>query len=175
MDVQAATGAFVQLFQSANLRKKMGEAGQQRARELYDWAVIIPQYEALWAHLNDIRIAAPNTTRSLAHPWPARMDPLNAFAGYPTQALTSQTVLRLVDASAFDALKRLSDYRRLAMIDFAALILPGQQEVEIVINAAAAGPTTAVQLVANIADTRRPFVFRSLAWLIKLNVLQVSV
>lgn len=175
VDVQAATGAFVQLFQSANLRKKMGEAGQQRARELYDWAVIITQYEALWAHLNDIRIAAPNTTSSLAHPWPARMDPLHAFAGYPTQALTSQTVLRLVDASAFDALKRVSDYRRLAMIDFAALILPGEDEVEIVLNAAAAGPTSALQLVANIADARRPFVFRSLAWLVKLNVLKVSV
>ena len=28
---------------------------RQRAKEVYDWAAIIPQYEALWAQLTEIR------------------------------------------------------------------------------------------------------------------------
>lgn len=172
VDVQAAAQAFIRLFASPELRRQMGEAGRQRAREVYDWKTIIGQYEALWAKLTEIRQA--EAPKPLPHPWPARMDPFHAFASYPTQTLTLQTVLGLVDANAEIALKRTLAYRPLAMIDFAKLILPSEAEIKTVLDAAAGSPKPAAELIAGLPTKRQPFVFRSLAWLIKLGVLSVA-
>lgn len=38
VDVEAAAQAFARLFASPERRAQMGEAGQQRARAVYDWA-----------------------------------------------------------------------------------------------------------------------------------------
>ncbi len=119
VDVVATADAFVKLFNSADLRKKMGEAGQKRARDVYDWKHIIGQYEALWTQLNEIREVQSKDLKPLVYPWPARMDPFYAFASYPTQTLTPQTTLVLVDSNAELAIARTLDYRKLAMVDFA--------------------------------------------------------
>lgn len=174
VDVQATARALVRLFQSPALRQQMGDAGRQRARAVYDWAAIVPQYEALWAQLTQIRQAQANNLQALPHPWPARMDPFHAFAAYPTQTLTEQTVLGLVDADVDTALQRTLAYRQLAMVDFAKVVLPSEAEIRAVLQAAAvAGPQAAVALVAAIPAQRQAFVFRSLVWLVKLGVLGV--
>lgn len=173
VEVQATAQAFVRLFESPALRQQMGEAGRQRAREVYDWAAIIPQYEALWAQLTEIRQAEAPKLNALPHPWPARVDPFHAFAAYPTRVLTEQTVLGLVDGDAETALKRTLAYRQLAMVDFAKIVLPAEAEIRTVLQAAAAGPKTALELVAQIPAARQAFVFRCLAWLLKLGVLRV--
>jgi len=172
VDVAATVDAFKRLFLSAELRRQMGEAGRQRARAVYDWAAIIPQYEALWAQLNEIRTVQGKELKPLAHPWPARMDPFHAFASYPTQGLNEQTALGLVDTDADTALKRTLAYRQLAMIDFAKVILPSEDEIRAVLQAAATGPQAAVALVAAVPAERQAFVFRCLAWLLKLGVLK---
>ena len=63
VDVEAAAQAFTRLFVSPELRQQLGQAGRQRAREVYDWAVIIPQYEALWAQLTELRKAQATTLK----------------------------------------------------------------------------------------------------------------
>ncbi|MFI3157838.1 MAG: glycosyltransferase family 4 protein [Methylococcaceae bacterium] len=173
VDVEAAAQAFTRLFASDELRKTMANAAQQRAREVYDWAAIIPQYEALWTQLTDIRHAQAKDLKPLAQPWPARMDPFYAFAGYPTQALTPQTVLGLVDVDVQTAFLRAADYRQLAMVDFAKIVLPTEAEVLAVLFRAKSGPQSAIDLVQAIPSERRAFVFRSLVWLVKLNILKV--
>jgi glycosyltransferase involved in cell wall biosynthesis len=172
VDVQAAAAAFEKLFNSAELRSQMGEAGKQRAQQVYDWKTVIAQYESLWASLNEMRVAQAKDLQPLPHPWPARMDPFHAFASYPTQALTPQTLLALVDADADTAITRALAYRQLAMVDFAKLILPTQAEIASVLQALS-HPQTAQALLAGIAQERQAFVFRSLAWLLKLGVLKV--
>lgn len=172
VDVEAAAQAFTRLFASPALRQQMSAAGRQRARELYDWKVIIAQYEALWAQLTEIRQAQAPALKPLAHPWPARMDPFHAFASYPTMVLTPQTVLGLVDADAETACKRVAQYRQLAMVNFAKLVLPTETQVQAVLKALAAGPRPALELVQDIAGEHQAFVFRTLAWLLKLGVLR---
>ena len=172
VDVDATAQAFTRLFASPELRQKMGQAGRQRAREVYDWAGIIPQYEALWAQLGELRQAQAPSLKPLPQPWPARMDPFHAFASYPTALLTPQTVLGLVDADAQIAARRVADYRQLAMVSFAKLVLPTDAEVQAVLQATAT-PRPALELVQAIPAERQPFVFRTLAWLVKLGVLKV--
>jgi starch synthase len=173
VDVEATTHAFEKLFNSPGLRKQMGEAGRQRAREVYDWATIIPQYEALWRQLTEIRKAQAPSLKPLPHPWPARMDPFYAFACYPTQTLTPQTVLGLVDADVHAAIERTTAYSNLAMVNFAKVVLPTDTELQAVLNMATGGAKPAVELIAAIPGDRQAFVFRTLAWLVKLGVLKV--
>ena len=173
VDVEATARAFARLFESPKLRNAMGASGRQRARENYDWSAIIPQYEALWAHLNEIRQAEAKGLTPLLHPWPARMDPFHAFASYPTRTFTPDTMLRLADADATLAFQRTLAYRKLAMIDFAEAILPNHDEILTVLVAAAKGPKSAGELVAGIGAGRRPLVFRALVWLMKLGVISI--
>ncbi|WP_338430948.1 glycosyltransferase family 4 protein [Synechococcus elongatus] len=174
VDVQAATQAFIELFQSPDLRRQMGEAGQQRAKAHYDWAAIIPQYEELWKQLTEMRQAHAKDLKPLQIPWPARMDPFQAFAAYSTQRLTPQTILSLVEAEPATALQRVLAYRQLAMVNFAKAVLPTEAEIQAVLTTAAQGSHPAAELIQAIPLERQPLVFRSLAWLVKLGILQVS-
>ena len=61
IDIDAAANAFRALFDSPDLRRKMGDSGRARVRETFDWLVVIPQYEALWGELAAMRAAAPDT------------------------------------------------------------------------------------------------------------------
>ena len=173
VDVEATTKAFVNLFISPDLRRQMGKAGQIRAQQVYDWASIIPQYEALWAQLTQLRVAGAKTLKPAAHPWPARMDPFHSFASYPTHTLTPRTIFALVDGDAKTAMQRALAFRQLAMVQFAQAVLPSDAEVDMILAQAAKGPATALDLVAEAPAARHPFVMRSLAWLAKLGVLKV--
>ncbi len=174
VDVAATAQALIQLFGSADLRQKMGAAGQQRARDIYDWAAIIPQYEALWAQQTEIRktqIAAP----ALTHSWPARMDPFAAFSGYPSRLLNPKTKLALVDADATLASQRLIQYRQLSMVNFAKLVLPSEVECARLLNSLSHGSATAAELIKTIEPERQAFVFRAINWLLKLGIVKVIV
>ena len=175
VDVPAATKAFCRLFDEPDLRKQMGEAGRQRARSVYDWAAIIPQYHALWGHLAEIRAAQAGNLKPLVQPWPARMDPFYAFASYPTRTLMPETPLGLVDADAATAFGRAQAYLQLTMVDYVQDVLPEISDIQKVLQAAAGGPKPARELVADIPPARQGTVFVGLSWLVKLNILRVGI
>jgi hypothetical protein len=57
-------------------------------------------------------------------------------------------------------------------VGFAKVILPSEAEIRAVLQAAT--PTgAALEWVQALAEDRRPFVLRALAWLVKLGVLRV--
>ena len=175
VDIDATAKAFVQLFESADLRRTMGQAGQARAKQLYDWSVVIGQYEALWQSQTELRLAVQtgNEHKALAHPWPARIDPFYSFESYPTHTLKPDSVLTMVDASVQESMTRVQHYQDLAMVNFAKLVLPTHAEISQVLGVAAKGQTTAQSLLQDIAPARQAFVFRSLAWLLKLGILKL--
>ena len=173
VDVDATTAAFTALFESADLRRKMGAAGQARAREVYDWARIIPQYEDLWAELNEERKRAAGGAAANSS-WPARPDPFAAFEAYPTYILTEATELEATTSDIVALCAQVEEMRALAMVNFAKLILPTPDEVKLVLARAIKGPTRAVDLVRDIAADRRAHVFRGLGWLLKLGALRLS-
>jgi hypothetical protein len=174
VDVQATAQAFIRLFESPDLRRRMGEAGRERARAVYDWAAIIPRYEALWARQDELRRSqGANLPPRLAHPWPARMDPFHAFAVYPTHHLTPQTVLTLAEPSVQAAQERVSGWRKLAMVDFARDVLPTEAETAAALAAGEGGPRPAAQWVDWAPPERQAHLLRGLACLVKLGALAV--
>lgn len=173
VDVHATANAFSKLFASKQLRQEMGAAGRARARSVFDWAAIIPKYEALWSQLRELRAANSQTVKPLAHPWPARLDPFHAFASYPTMVLTQTMKLSLVDCDVAASIDKVKAYKELAMVNFARDILPHDPEIQAVLHAASGGAKAARDLVASISEARRPYVYRALVWLVKLDVLRV--
>jgi len=172
VDIDAAAQAFHRLFASPSLRRQMGDAGRQRAREVFDWQTIIPRYEQLWAELAVMRKELAPAQSAPKHPWPARMDPFDAFSSFPTHRLTPQTRLALADPDLASAERRVAELSQLEMVRFARYVFPTPAEVHQVLVAAAAGPAAASELVRPLDAPRRPFVLRSLAWLVKLGVLK---
>jgi glycosyltransferase involved in cell wall biosynthesis len=86
------------LVENADLRRRQGEAGRERARREFDWTVVYGRYQALWDELGEIRLRSANDPRlNLAQAprcAPARPDPFAAFGCYPTHQLTPATRVR---------------------------------------------------------------------------------
>ena len=174
VDVEATTAAFTALFDSEDLRREMGTAGQARSREVYDWAHIIPQYENLWAELNEERKHTIGSVFTKVS-WPARPDPFAAFEAYPTHILTEATKLEATSSDVATLCESVEAMRTLAKVNFAEVVLPAPEEVRLVLARAIAGPSLSVDLVGDIAKERRGHVFRSLSWFLKIGVLRLSV
>lgn len=174
VDPEATVQAFVALIGSHEKRAEMGAAGRARAREVYDWATIIPQYEALWAELAALRTTHGAEAPRLTHPWPARMDPFHGFATYPTRVLTAETTLALTAADAGTAAQQVRELRDLAMVRFAPIVMPAEDELEAMLLALEPGPRQAGEVIAVVAEPRRGHALRALAWLAKLGVVRVA-
>jgi hypothetical protein len=109
----------------------------------------------------------------LAHPWPARMDPFHAFASYPSYVLSAETEVCLVGPRQ-QALERFQKLIRLKMVNYTNAVLPTETEINTLLHAATQHPQPASTLIKSIEVERKAFVLRSLVWLIKLGILQVS-
>lgn len=87
------------------LRKSMGEAGKLRVQKLYDWRMIIPKYDELWAQLTEEIASAPDFTEPnrkatpLANHWPARPDPFAAFSKFASSCYSDETAVKKGSAS----------------------------------------------------------------------------
>ncbi|MCH2549059.1 MAG: glycosyltransferase family 4 protein [Alphaproteobacteria bacterium] len=173
VDVNFAAEAFVTLFNSEETRQKMGAEGRKRALDVYEWKVIIPQYETLWEHLEELRQEKSSEVKSLSHPWPSRMDPFNGFDQYPSRILALETLFVLVESNSQDSIDRLREFLKLSMVNYAQLVVPDIDEISEVLNNLESGPMSAKELVKNFPDNRQAYIFRSLLWLLKLNILKV--
>lgn len=113
IDVPEMANAFSSLIQNPDLRARMGAAGKARAKQIYDWEAIIPQYQTLWADLNDRRARdSPASPREGAEPAnPAAVDPFRLYARYPSDTITGSAVLNAdtaLDADQVQALVELT-------------------------------------------------------------------
>lgn len=82
--VDRAAEALARLIREPELRRRMGEAGRARVRDVFDWPVVARQYRALLDELAAIRAAAPEPS-SKHRTDPVRIEPYAAFAGFPTR------------------------------------------------------------------------------------------
>ncbi|MDO5622656.1 MAG: glycosyltransferase family 4 protein [Paracoccus sp. (in: a-proteobacteria)] len=98
-DPQVLAQAVLRLAQDAGLRARMGAAGQRRARQVFDWAAVVPQMQDLWAEQSarrqrDAGLALP--------PADAAVLPsgFSMFAGWPSDQLPQQAALVLAPLAA---------------------------------------------------------------------------
>lgn len=92
--VGRAAEAIAALIASPDLRRRMGEAGRKRVREVFDWPVVARQYAGLADELTAIREASPpDATQGRFNP--VKGDPNRDFAGFPNQVQDLETLLHV--------------------------------------------------------------------------------
>jgi glycosyltransferase involved in cell wall biosynthesis len=170
--VAAAARALSRLFDSVDLRRRMGDSGRRRARELFSWPVVVAQYNALFEQLAERRLAAAR--RSGTEPKrgldPLRGNPFADFEGFATSALRPQTTFRLADGLDLGAAQS-----RLASVSLDGMfpgIRANPQEVAQLLASLQATPAQSVrQLQQRFPPQRSEFIALALVWLAKLGLL----
>ena len=172
ISIPGLIAALVALGTDPELRARMGQAGQARARALYDWSVVIPQIQALWAE----QAAMLARARASGPPpplHPAQLPPAPApgvcFRAWPTaQGAPEDRRFRArprddrpgleqtLDLRDYEGVKRLFESRPRAAAVLAAL------------DDAGAGGATAVRL-ASASGVPVRAVMRVLYWLMKYD------
>ncbi|MGF1624592.1 MAG: glycosyltransferase family 4 protein [Alphaproteobacteria bacterium] len=173
-----AIAGFSALADNPDLRRTMGASGQERARTVFDWPVVIDQYRALWAELADRRArtdappASPRPPFPPPHPVnPARDDPYRLFAGYPTVPLTPETRMRTTPGMGPRNLQQRS---ALAMNSFSAAILPAAAGLDAMLRCIGRpGDHKAADAIA-AAAVPVPLGLRGLGWLAKMGLAQIG-
>jgi len=173
VDQSATVEAFTKLIESPELRAQMGESGKKRIESQYDWRVIIPRYEDLWAELQSIRETNGGKPVTSKVPWPARLDPFSSFSHYSSNTLKEDSLIALVDSDVGSALDRVKAYKKLGVLNFAVEVFPTDPEVEKILRAALGQESLAKGLVESIEPDRQEFCMRALAWLLKVDILRL--
>jgi len=116
VDLAQLTDRITALVEQPDLRRRLGEAGQARARQHFDWPHVYRQYQALWADLNARRAAAaadPDQRKWIAATPtapPSRLDPFLSFGHYPTARIGADTRVALAPGATLETYRdRLTD------------------------------------------------------------------
>jgi glycosyltransferase involved in cell wall biosynthesis len=178
VDVAALTRALVTLGTDPDLRRRMGRAGQARARALFDWKVVIPQMQALWAEQSAMlaharqkggRAVAPRNAAGL----PVGPAPELMFKAYPTAPAPDILARRLAATDlgprpdvvgTFD-LRRYADSRRL-------IEAPERLQAILGVYAAAGKPGLTLAEASTASGLSSAVTARASYWLLKYHFLQ---
>lgn len=175
VDLQQAKNAILTLAHDQNLRRTMGANGRARAKTVYDWAVIIKQYQDLWAELTDIRKgpAVEIAQREPHHPAaPQYTDPYDLFDVYPTDTLQPDTRLSV---SVQDPSATEEKLRTVEILGFAArTLLPADMSQQILSYLVAHPKCTIADVLEKTPETRHRQLMRSIGWWLKVGILSLS-
>lgn len=172
IDVAAAADAFATLAGDEALRRQMGEAGRRRAREAFDWRVVVAAYQALWRELENIRNRDPEIAPATVErpAVPLRDDPFSLFAAYPSGTIDGDTVVALAEAEDGWA-RRLDAVGKRMMNVFAAGAMLGDDDQRTILGKLEKdGPLDVYALAELLPDERRYMLTRTVAWLAKVGI-----
>jgi hypothetical protein len=166
-DYAAAAEALSVLIRDADARRRLGGQAQARARQVFDWSVIVPQYQALWAEQNVRRRAAPLQAPRRDNPF--RPDPFELFAAYPTHHLAEDWQVSLSSGVAWpDARAMLTG----PLAAYGAVNRPSLEEVEQVFAWLDGRPNAKVrELTQAFTAARQPAIARGLLWIARFGVI----
>ena len=171
IDMPQMVEAFVTLARDADLRAKMGAAARERARNVYDWSVVIPQMQEFWGELAAIRGAkARPLARGTMPKVPIAPLPFDVFADYPTTQMVEDAAVYLPtgihgdrDAAMMHALRR---------YDAVGHAFEPGARVQMVLAAVGEGATQSeVVATTGLPDLT---VDRCLIWLLKYDFVRIS-
>ena len=177
VDVEACARALATLISNDGLRQRMGENGRARARQVYDWKVVIAAYEQLWAEMAAVRASAPESVRVAAGapPYPLCDDPFRLFGHYPTAQLTGEMALGLGPMAAPASLNQL---RTIWIANFGSgKRVPAATLDRILATIAKEGPLSVGEILRRFAGAdaaAEASLSRSLVYLIKFDILRLQ-
>ena len=174
VDVAACAEAYYQLLSNKDLRRSMGEAGRSRARQNFDWPIIVAAYQELWRDLAERRQqddeVAPRQAGQPAHP--SRDDPFSVFGNYPTHTLADEVVLTLrPEGSELD----LGSLRSHTFSSVSLRFLASEDDcAKVLAHLRLEKRARVAELLELFSDRRdRMLVRRTLGWMIKVGLVSL--
>lgn len=169
INVREAADGLAALAASADLRRRLGENGRRRVREVFDWPEVMRRYRDLFDELETIRrgvgSASPGPKLS-----PVSGDPFRDFAGFATQVLSPQTRFALREGVSPDDEVALAGIVRLDA--FAEAWRAPPETLRALVDGLAATPWRALgDIVSEVRPSERAGVTYGLVWLCKMGVL----
>jgi starch synthase len=166
VDIRQATEFIVRLAKDQGLRHRMGQAGRRRAVALYDWSVVIPEYQALWAELDQRRqVGSPiHTLSNPRHP-----DPFWLFSEFASRTLNTFTTVRLAQGAQRLALIAL----RSPTLRSSSDLLVSDEIFRSIVQFLERNSVLAVDAIVDLYPMRGAEVLRSIMWGIKVGIFEV--
>ncbi len=167
----AAAQALVKLIEDSDLRRRMGSAGRERAREIYHWPVIMRAYQRLWSELADLRFSALEAVppAKVFAACPLAMDPFALFREYPTQFLSPATRIELAPGVNHVIAQRM---RRLAVAAPIGSILLDDDGIAQLVRHLKRGTATVRELIRSFSAPQRRPAFYTVSWLCKTGLVR---
>ncbi|MBX9616221.1 MAG: glycosyltransferase family 4 protein [Caulobacteraceae bacterium] len=167
IDISSLADRIEALARDPALRARLGAAGAKRAREEFDWPVILDRYVKLVRALGDIRRAAGPLP---PEPWTSRPDPFALFSDYPTRTLAPSSVISVKAGTAAVESLLVLEIARYVLRDprlTPEAVLSVHRAIEI------AGEMTVSGLQSAIPTMGRADAIRALMLLTKLDLVEV--
>ncbi|MGZ6017669.1 MAG: glycosyltransferase family 4 protein [Phenylobacterium sp.] len=170
IDLRRATESICALAANPELRRKLGAQAQARARSVFDWSAIVPQYQALWADQDARRRAAGPSQGIMNNPF--RPDPFRLYASYPTRHLAQDWRASLAPGRDWPAAKALLSGPLAA---YGAINRPNLEECEQILAWLAPRPGAAVSEIAGLFPAwRQAAIGRGLLWIARFGVIELQ-
>ncbi|HEY3948933.1 glycosyltransferase family 4 protein [Phenylobacterium sp.] len=165
--VGRAGDAIAELARSPDLRKRMGAAGRERVRTIFNWPVVARQIAALADELGEVRRAAPDPVVRQKQD-PVRGDPYVAFSGFPTHAWSLDRPLKPVPGVTAADIRGTATRLDSAFQHLRAPLEECAQAFDLLASGQAATPR---QVLHAFPPPRRMAVELGLVWLAKMGAL----
>jgi glycosyltransferase involved in cell wall biosynthesis len=176
VDIDACTRALCQLIENPELRYRMGENGRQRAREIYDWQVVIAAYEQLWRELAEIRLAAPESAhlKPGMPPHPLCDDPFRVLGHYSTRTFSKEMMLSLGSSATPELLQQLQAIWFTSFGQERRISVKIQMEILTAIEQN--GSVSVKEIVDRYVKNKKElaYLYRTLLYLVKFGILVID-
>lgn len=139
VDPEVLAARISALVSDASLRRALGASAQARALSEFEWQVVYRRYQQLWAELGAVRSehmrepAAAAKLAKLPKAASSRLDPMVAFAHYPTRPIGPDTPFEPAPGAS------IADYRALAedpLYSYVPEALPGEELAGLILGSA---------------------------------------
>ena len=167
VDTDHCAAQYLDLIENDEKRQKMGRAGYEYVRKTFDWSVLIPKYQDLWADLADRRPKETPTISSRVNP--LIDDPFATFEHYPTELITPNSLLEYQQGAA----GRVSQFSKHGLGRGVSHMLPNDEKLEAVLKLLSEeGPKTVTDAAVVAGVSPRHMVLFA-GWMAKMDLLKI--
>lgn len=170
VDVNSVAKAYISLIQNQTLRREMSENARQRARAVFDWKVVVKQYESLFEQLAAIRQSSTGD-RSDKRCNPLRNDPTVLFQSYPTNHIGPETRVEGTDDTTMDFV---NSAKSVSMNSFAIERLGVDSVISAVVEAVGQGSSLKMDELPKIVERDPILIERAILWLAKVGAVKLA-
>ena len=173
VDIDACADAIARLATDRELCARQSAAAMARARRLYDWRVVVAQYQDLWRELAELRTVDPGVAlRDQREPGRIEFpDPFELYRHYPTALLSPDMNIAAKGGDPAADLARLREGKLNLYESIGYAFLSAGETDAVMARLMHAGPTRAADLVSGYTGDRRRLV-RTLLWLRKFDLVE---